>query len=215
MGCLLLCASKRLFVRGKRRAAARGGLRAGPASRRLSSNMSVHVPSVRASTTGAGINELPTHGIFHLMYHIKRQVNEVPGATTWSADFLNREGESREFLGLWFAPGAVYEAKKRRVTQVTTCSFPCGKWLHMIQERESPSCELCRRERRQGQTAMQSLPEEHTFKAQDARQGAEEECHWCAQQVLEVLAVRHHHCHGKADCPFIFCFLPPDTHSPP
>jgi hypothetical protein len=61
-----------------------------------------------AVTTGAWINELPTHGIFNLMYHIKRQVNEVPGATTWSADFLNREGESREFLGLWFASGAVY-----------------------------------------------------------------------------------------------------------
>jgi hypothetical protein len=34
-----------------------------------------------------------------------------------------------------------------------------------------------------------------TFKAQDATstsfmQGAEEECHWCSQQVLEVLAVR-------------------------
>jgi hypothetical protein len=43
--------------------------------------------------------------------------------------------------------GAIHEAKKRRATQVITCSFPCGKWLHMIGARSSPRCELCRRER--------------------------------------------------------------------
>ena len=40
---------------------------------------------------------------------------QTPGATTWAADFLNREGERREFLDLWFASGAVHEAKKRDV----------------------------------------------------------------------------------------------------
>jgi len=28
---------------------------------------------------------------------------QTPGATTWEVDFLIREGESREFLDLWFA----------------------------------------------------------------------------------------------------------------
>jgi hypothetical protein len=65
---------------------------------------------------------------------------QSPGATTWAADFLNRDGENRKNLGLWFASGAVHEAKKRRATQVITCSFPCGKWLHMIKARASPSC---------------------------------------------------------------------------
>jgi hypothetical protein len=51
-----------------------------------------------------------------------RQLQEIEdrqtlGAKTWAADFLNREGESREFLGLWFESGAVHEAKKRRATQ--------------------------------------------------------------------------------------------------
>jgi hypothetical protein len=32
--------------------------------------------------------------------------------------------------------------KKRRATQVIACSFPCGKWLHMIGARASPRCEL-------------------------------------------------------------------------
>jgi hypothetical protein len=53
-------------------------------------------------------------------------------ATTWAAEFLLRAGESREFFGSWINSGAIHEAKKRRATQVITCSFPCGKWLHMI-----------------------------------------------------------------------------------
>jgi hypothetical protein len=55
---------------------------------------------------------------------------KTPAATTWAAEFLLRKGESREFLGLWITSGAIHEAKKRRATQIITCSFPCGKWLH-------------------------------------------------------------------------------------
>ena len=54
-----------------------------------------------------------------------------PTTTTWAAEFLLREGESREFLGSWIRSGAVPEAKKRRAKQVITCSFPCGQWLHI------------------------------------------------------------------------------------
>ena len=94
---------------------------------------------------------------------------QSPGATTWAADFLNRDGESRKFLGLWFASGAVHEAKTRRATQVITCSFPCGKWLHMIKARASPSCELCKRERGQGRAAIQTIPEETVAHIQSAQ----------------------------------------------
>ena len=44
--------------------------------------------------------------------------------TTWAAEFLLRECESREFLGSWLHSSAVHEAKKRRTKQVTSCSFP-------------------------------------------------------------------------------------------
>ena len=94
---------------------------------------------------------------------------QSPGATTWAADFLNRDGESRENLGLWFTSGAVHEAKKRRATQVITCSFPCGKWLHMIKARASPSCELCKRERGQGRAAIHAIPEETVAHIQSAQ----------------------------------------------
>jgi hypothetical protein len=93
---------------------------------------------------------------------------QSPGATTWAADFLNIDGESSESLGLWFASGAVHEAKKRRATQVITCSFPCGKWLHIFKAHASPSCELCKRERGQGRAAMQALPEETVAHIQSA-----------------------------------------------
>jgi hypothetical protein len=75
--------------------------------------------------------------------------------TTWAAEFSLRVGESREFLGLWINSGAIHEAKRNRMTQVITCSFPCRKWLHMIGARASPRCELCRRERRHGQEAIE------------------------------------------------------------
>ena len=71
-----------------------------------------------------------------------------PATTTWAAEFLLREGESREFLGSWLHLNAVHVAKKRRAKQVISCSFPCGKWLHMIGVRTSPGCELCKRERK-------------------------------------------------------------------
>ena len=74
-----------------------------------------------------------------------------PTTTTWAAEFLLREGESKEFLGSWIRSGAVPEAKKRRVKQVITCSFPSGQWLHMIGARASPRCELVGgRERHEG-----------------------------------------------------------------
>jgi hypothetical protein len=89
-------------------------------------------------------------------------------ATTWSADFLLREGESRECLGSWINSSAVNEAKKRRAKQVITCSFPCGKWLHMIGGRKSPGCELCRRERLQDQSSDEALPLETVAHLQSA-----------------------------------------------
>jgi hypothetical protein len=93
---------------------------------------------------------------------------KTPAATTWAAEFLLTVGESREFLGLWVNSGAIHEAKRGRATQVITCSFRCGKWLHMIEARASPRCELCRREGRHGQEASEHLPEETVAHIQSA-----------------------------------------------
>jgi hypothetical protein len=85
---------------------------------------------------------------------------EKPAATSWAAEFLLIDGESREFLGSWINSSAVHEAKKRRAKQVITCSFPCGKWLHMIGARASPGCELCKRERNMDLKTTDVLPTE-------------------------------------------------------
>jgi hypothetical protein len=91
-----------------------------------------------------------------------------PTATSWPAEFLFRDCESREFLGSWINSSAVHEAKKRRAKQVITCSFPCGKWLHMIGDRASPRCELCRRERTMNRETTDVLPTETLAHIQSA-----------------------------------------------
>jgi hypothetical protein len=39
---------------------------------------------------------------------------KTPASTTWTAEFLLREGESREFLGLWITSGAIHEGDEQR-----------------------------------------------------------------------------------------------------
>jgi ribonuclease HI len=109
-----------------------------------------------------------------------------PAATTWAAEFLLREGESRECLGSWINSSAVHEAKKRRAKQVITCSFPCGKWLHMIGVRKSPRCELCRGERRKDKASDEALPFETVAHLQSAG---------CKAQKKSVIGA-HNRCWG-------------------
>jgi hypothetical protein len=109
-----------------------------------------------------------------------------PAATTWAAEFLLREGESRECLGSWIHSNAVHEAKKRRAKQVITCSFPCGKWLHRIGVRTSPGCELCKRERRKDMASPDALPMETVAHIQSAG---------CKAQRKSVIGA-HNRCWG-------------------
>ena len=97
-------------------------------------------------------------------------------ATTWAAEFLLREGESRECLGSWINSSAVHEAKKRRAKQVITCSSPCGKWLHRIGVRKSPGCELL--QKKGGKTRYRMIPSHwkqwRIFKVQDIKRKRKE-----------------------------------------
>jgi len=63
--------------------------------------------------------------------------------TTWTTDFLVR-GESREELGKWLRNRAVPWKRRRRLIQVVTDTFPCGKWLDKIGRRSTAECEWCR-----------------------------------------------------------------------
>ena len=93
------------------------------------------------------------------MTQLQEEENRTsPAATTWAAEFLLRQGESRDILGQWINSSAVHENKRRRATQVITCSFPCRKWLHKLYSRISPFCELCRKEREASGQPADNLP---------------------------------------------------------
>ena len=116
-----------------------------------STNIGLHNIGQAASTGAQGDLMDQERWGWRCMLQLREEKNwKKPAATTWAAEFLLREGESRECLGSWINSSAVHEAKKRRAKQVITCSFPCGKWLHMIGARASPRCELCKRERGMG-----------------------------------------------------------------
>jgi hypothetical protein len=67
---------------------------------------------------------------------------KTPAAATWAAEFLLRAEESSDcfLVGSRINSNNIHEAKRRRATQVITCSFPCEKWLHMIGARASLRC---------------------------------------------------------------------------
>ena len=124
----------------------------------------------QAASTGAQSDLMDsTRWGWSCMLQLQEADNWVkPAVTTWAAEFLLRDGESREFLGSWINSSAVHEAKTRRAKQVITCSFPCGKWLHMIGARASPGCELCKRERNMDLKATDVLPTETVSHIQSA-----------------------------------------------
>ena len=103
------------------------------------------------------------------MTQLQEEENRTsPAATTWAAEFLLRQGESRDILGQWINSSAVHENKRRRATQVITCSFPCRKWLHKLYSRISPFCELCRKEREASGQPADNLPLETVAHIQSA-----------------------------------------------
>ena len=90
-------------------------------------------------------------------------------AGKWNHQYLMlRQGESRDILGQWMNSNAVHENKRRRATQVITCSFPCRKWLHKLYSHMSPFCELCRKEREASGQPADNLPLETVAHIQSA-----------------------------------------------
>jgi ribonuclease HI len=49
-----------------------------------------------------------------------------PATSTWSTDFLLREGSSREEIGKWLKNKSIPWQRRRRLLQVVTGTFPCG-----------------------------------------------------------------------------------------
>ena len=68
---------------------------------------------------------------------------DLPATTTWEAEFLLREGLSREVMGKWMANEAVPWKQQRRWLQTIAGISPCSKWLHKIRKRPDNLCVRC------------------------------------------------------------------------
>ena len=132
------------------------------------------------------------------------EIRTSPAATTWAVKFLFRPGESREILGQWMSSNAVHENKRRRTTQVITCSFPCRKWLHKLYSHISPFCELCRKEREASGQPTDSLPLETVAHIQSAGCKAQKQSVTQAHKSSWKFLLRSIMKHGEAESDFLF-----------
>ena len=64
--------------------------------------------------------------------------SQSPVTDTWTADFLSREGESRECLGKYLQDKHVTWMAKRRLVQVGGGTFPTNKWCYKVQPELRP-----------------------------------------------------------------------------
>ena len=123
--------------------------------------------------------------------HNSQQLNEDdakhPHTSTWVADFLIREGESREELGKWLSNANIPGHRRRHMIQAVAGIFPCNAWLNKIQKHATGECDLCKRlwwKRVSGRNATDKVPQETLGHIQSA---------YCLGQQ-EVVTEAHNRC---------------------
>ena len=68
-----------------------------------------------------------------------------PATSTWSTDFLLREGSSREEIGKWLKNKSIPCQRRRRLLHVVTGTFPCGHQLVKYGYKETAEFILCKK----------------------------------------------------------------------
>jgi hypothetical protein len=94
-----------------------------------------------------------------------------PATSTWSTDFLLREGSSREEIGKWLKNKSIPWQRRRRLLQIVTGTFPCGQQLVKYGYKEKAECILCKKAHEEsGSSWKGELPKEISaiFKVLDA-----------------------------------------------
>ena len=123
-----------------------------------------------------------------------------PATSTWSTNFLLREGLSREEIGKWLRNKSIPWQRRRRLLQVVTGTFPCGQQLVKYGYKEKAECTLCKKAHEEnGSSWKGELPKEMLGHIQ---------CAGCLGQK-EVVTAAHNACirellqaidmHGKTD----------------
>ena len=81
---------------------------------------------------------------------MREQPHTTPVTTTWTADFLTREGEGRKALGDWLHDKLIPWKARRRLLQTNSGTFPCESRLQKWGKHSDGICGLCKRCREMG-----------------------------------------------------------------
>ena len=78
------------------------------------------------------------------------QPHKTPVTSTWTADFLTREGEGRKAMGDWLRDKTISWKARRRLLQTNAGTFPCEGRLQKWGKHPDGTCGLCKRSREMG-----------------------------------------------------------------
>jgi hypothetical protein len=123
-----------------------------------------------------------------------------PATSTWSTDFLLREGSSREEIGKLLKNKSIPWQRRRRLLQVVTGTFSCGQQPVNYGHKEKAECTLCKRAHEEsGSSWKGELPKETIGHIQSAGCPGQKEVvtaahNACIREVLQAVDV-----HGKTD----------------
>ena len=81
---------------------------------------------------------------------MREQPHTTPVTTTWTADFLTREGEDRKAMGDWLHDKLIPWKARRRLLQTNSGTFPCESRLQKWGKHSDGICGLCKRCREMG-----------------------------------------------------------------
>ena len=88
----------------------------------------------------------------------REQPHKTPITSTWTADFLTREGEGHKAVGDWLRDKTISWKVRRRLLQTNAGVFPCAAHLKKWGKHADGICELCKRCREMGLKLLGGRP---------------------------------------------------------
>jgi hypothetical protein len=93
---------------------------------------------------------------------MREQAHTTPVTTTWTTDFLTREGEDRKAMGDWLHDKLIPWKACRRLLQTNSGTFPCESRLQKWGKHSDGICGLCKRCREMGLGLLGGKPDRGT-----------------------------------------------------
>ncbi len=86
------------------------------------------------------------------------QLHNTPVTSTWTDDFLTREGEGHKVMGDWLRDKTVSWKTRRRLLQTNSGTFPCEGRLQKWVKHPDGICGLCKLSREMGLKLLDARP---------------------------------------------------------